>query len=161
MGDQDKDPEKAALQDPTDRRVTLYISRKPAQEITSDTGSSGTTDGNQALEALEEPSSHEQELVGQLRRLVTRLREGELLMLRRWIEEELRLLHDRTSRLPTLRLVRTPSSAREPLPDFSGSFVELMGEVRQRLHELPEDRLIVLHLWVTGKLQDDFGHDKR
>jgi hypothetical protein len=83
--------------------------------------------------------------------------------MRRWINEELHLLKIRGR--PMLRLVRTPSYSREePLPDFSGSFYELAGQVRRLLTELPEDRLIVLHSWVDEKLamrkaRGDFGQD--
>src|SRR5687768_10424786 len=75
---------------------------------------------------------HDHELAGGLRRLVTRLQEAELLVMRRWINEELHLL--KTRGRPLLRLVRTPSYSRgEPLPDFDGSFYELAGQVRRLL----------------------------
>jgi hypothetical protein len=78
----------------------------------------------------------------------------------RWINDELQLL-----KTPRLRLLRTPSYRRdEPLPDFEGSFPELAGRVRRLITELPEDRLILLHAWVSGKLRErkprgDFDHD--
>jgi hypothetical protein len=72
-----------------------------------------------------------------------------LLVMRRWINEELHLL-----KTPRLRLLRTPSYSREePLPNFDGSFAELAGQVRHLLTKLPEDRLIVLHSWVSGRLR--------
>lgn len=86
-----------------------------------------------------------------LKQLVTRLSEGELVLVRAWVEQEIRL-----ARRPALRLVRTPSHS-DP-EEFDGSFVELAGHVRRRLHELPEDRLMVLHMWVTDRLRSGYGH---
>ena len=86
-----------------------------------------------------------------LKQLVTRLTEGELILVRSWVEQEIRL-----ARRPALRLVRTPSSS-DP-EEFDGTFVELAGHVRRRLHELPEDRLVVLLLWVTDRLRNRYGH---
>ncbi|MEQ1507833.1 MAG: hypothetical protein ABMB14_36730 [Myxococcota bacterium] len=88
-----------------------------------------------------------------LKQLVTRLSEAELLLVRSWIEHEIRL-----ARRPGLRLVRTPSWTDPDATQFTGTFVELAGTVRRRLHELPEDRLIVLRTWVGDRLRHRFGY---
>jgi hypothetical protein len=90
-------------------------------------------------------------VAGGLRQLVMRLTEGELLLVKRWVEQELEL-----ARKPALRLIRTPSSV-EP-GEFAGTFVELASHVRKRITELPEDRLLVLSSWVGGRLRG-YGYE--
>lgn len=92
-----------------------------------------------------------------LKQLLTRLSEAELMLIRSWVEHEIRTLAN-TPR--SLRLVRSPgarTATPEP-PPFEGNVVELMGALRRRLHELPEDRLIVLHVWINDRLRQGYRH---
>ena len=100
---------------------------------------------------MEDPLARQHALAGGLRQLVTRLSEAELLVMRKWIEEELRALQS-----PRLRLLREPRGG-DDLPDFSGSFAELAGTVRRKLSDLPEPSLMQLHVWVLGRLRGDYG----
>jgi hypothetical protein len=82
---------------------------------------------------------------GSLKLLVTRLSEAELLQIRGWIEREIP-----RARGKGLRLLRVPTTA--DLGAFDGSPAELTGQIRRRLHELPEDSLLLLHGWVLEQL---------
>jgi hypothetical protein len=93
-------------------------------------------------------------LQGGLKALVTRLTEGQLLVVHAWVKNEIRL----AAQKPALRVVRTPSKDQLTDERWDGSFVELAGDVRRLVHELPEDRLIVLYGWVLTQLEAQYGY---
>ena len=94
-----------------------------------------------------------QDLQGGLKALVTRLSEAELLLVRSWVEQEIRF-----AQKPALRIVRMPSKEQQQTERWDGTFVELAGSVRRRIHELPVDRLIVLNSWVLARLDEQYGY---
>ncbi len=101
------------------------------------------------------PPPHEQaQVLGDLRALLMRCREAELLLVNTWLRAEL-------ARLPshqTLRLLRTPSAYdREfgpgrPADVPALAFPELAARIRRDLHELPLPELLVLQGWVRERL---------
>lgn len=95
-----------------------------------------------------------QDLQGGLKALVTRLSEAELLVVHAWVKQEIEL----ASQKPALRVVRLPSKEQLAQETWEGSFVELAGDVRRRIHELPEDRLVVLYSWVLAQLDAEYGY---
>lgn len=94
------------------------------------------------------------DLQGGLKALVTRLTEAELLLVYAWVKNEIRL----AARKPALRVVRMPSKYLLADAKWDGSFVELAGDVRRLIHELPEDRLVVLYSWVLAQLDTHYGY---
>lgn len=93
---------------------------------------------------------------GGLKQVLVQLSEPELMIMRSWIEHEIRVLAETPA---ALRLLRTPGQhPSAPILQFSGTLPELMGLVRHRLHDLPEDRLLMLHGWVNERLREGYHH---
>lgn len=99
----------------------------------------------------EDPERNVPEMQAGLKALVTRLDEAQLLLVRAWVETEIRM-----AKKPALRIVRPPSRDQPDEERWVGSFVELAGAVRHRIHELPVDRLVVLYGWVLGRLDEQY-----
>lgn len=94
---------------------------------------------------------------GGIKQVLVQLSEPELMLMRSWIEREIRVLAETPA---ALRLLRAPGQHGPGLPilQFTGTLPELMGLVRHRLHELPEDRLLMLHGWVNDLLREGYHH---
>jgi hypothetical protein len=100
-----------------------------------------------------DPNSEIEDLQGGLKALVTRLSEPQLLLVRTWVEQEIRF-----AKKPALRVVHNPGPGQVEGEHWVGSFGELAGAVRRRIHELPVDRLIVLNIWVHAQLGEQYGY---
>ena len=96
-----------------------------------------------------------QDLQGGLKALITRLTEAELLLVYRWVKNEIEVAKTR----PALRIVRSPSQELLDQEIWDGrSFTEVAGDVRRLIHELPEDSLVALHTWVLEQLDRHYGY---
>lgn len=108
------------------------------------------------------------ELLADLKALLVRCSEAELLTVRLWtdtalarhrrrLDDDLRRSQfpDRESPAPRLSLVRRPSDfAGEALGRLGSArrpFAEIAGELRKIVHELPEDDLRFLHAWMVAR----------
>ncbi|MCB9689604.1 MAG: hypothetical protein H6738_11230 [Alphaproteobacteria bacterium] len=87
------------------------------------------------------------DLLAELKTLLVQCSEAELVTVRLWTDMAL------SRRRKPLSLVRMPSEfsvlAEAQLLTIRRPFTEIAGELRKIVHELPDDDLRVLHLWMT------------
>lgn len=87
------------------------------------------------------------DLLAELKTLLVQCSEAELVTVRLWTDMAL------SRRRKPLALVRMPSEfsvlAEAQLCTIRRPFTEIAGELRKIVHELPDDDLRVLHLWMT------------
>ena len=87
------------------------------------------------------------DLLAELKTLLVQCSEAELVTVRLWTDMAL------SRRRKPLTLVRMPSEfsvlAEAQLVTIRRPFTEIAGELRKIVHELPDDDLRVLHLWMT------------
>lgn len=95
-------------------------------------------------------------LQGGLKALVTELSLAELVVMRAWVQQEIE-----AAKKPALRVLKPPPEVPIDKGQFDGRpAYELMGAVRQLIHSLPEDRLVLLYSWVLTRLREGYGVDR-